>query len=69
MLRSLLVELVVEEGILSMELALLCSLLLHLTLVINFFVTAGVNYVYGRYLSLQFELQRRLVPSLMDSSV
>ena len=51
-----------------MGLALLCSLLLHLTLVIHFCVTAVVNYVYGRYLSLQFELQRRLVLSQMDSS-
>jgi len=52
-----------------MELALLSILLLHLTLVIHFYVTAGVTCVYGRYLSLQLELLRRLVPSLMDSSV
>jgi hypothetical protein len=52
-----------------MELALLCILLLHLTLVIHFCVTAGVNYVYGRYLAFHLELQRRLVPSLMEFSV
>jgi hypothetical protein len=52
-----------------MKLASLCILLLHLTLVIHFCVTAGVNCVCGRYLALQLELQRRLVPSLMELSV
>lgn len=40
------------EGTLSMKLALLCILLLHLTLVIRFCVTTGFNYVDGRQHSL-----------------